>query len=172
MEELTSINGTNMDNRKLIYRKLCRNDTDLFIKLRFDFIGEFHKNIDETEKDKIKTSLKDYFERNIGDNKFIGMVCEYNGTVVSVACLIMEEWPPNRNFINGKIGTLLNVYTYPEYRKNGIGTNVIKKIIEEAKEKNISIINLLATEDGINVYRKLGFAETEDKSMRLKLQNV
>jgi N-acetylglutamate synthase-like GNAT family acetyltransferase len=66
---------------------------------------------------------------------------------------------------------LLNVYTYTEYRKKGIGTNILKRIIEEAKEQNVSIINLLATEDGEGVYRKLGFIETEDKSMRLKLQN-
>jgi GNAT superfamily N-acetyltransferase len=61
------------------------------------------------------------------------------------------------------------VYTYPEYREKGVATTIIKKIIEEAKKENVSIINLLATEDGEKVYRKLGFFETEDKSMRLKL---
>jgi len=86
--------------------------------------------------------------------------------------LIIEEWPANRNFINGKIGTLLNVYTYPEYRKNGIATNVIKKIIEEAKKQNVAIINLFASKDGESVYKKIGFMETEDKGMRLKLQNI
>jgi N-acetylglutamate synthase-like GNAT family acetyltransferase len=89
-----------------------------------------------------------------------------------VAYLIIGEWPPNRTFINGKIGTLLNVYTYPEYRKKGIVTNIIKMIIEEAKKRDVSVINLLATEDGESVYKKLGFFETEDKSMRLKLQNI
>ena len=162
----------NIDNENLAYRKLCNNDADLFIKLRLDFINEFHKDIDEIEKDKLKNSLKSYFERHIGNNDFIGIVCEYNKKVISAAYLIIGEWPANRNFINGKIATLLNVYTYPEYRKNGIGTNVIKKIIEAAKEQNVSIINLLATEDGESVYRKAGFTETEDKSMRLKLQNI
>jgi len=162
----------NIDNNKLIYRKLGNNDMDLFIKLRLDFINEFHKNIDETEKDKLKTSLKDYFERHINADDFIGLVCEYNGAVISAAYLIIGEWPANRTFINGKIATLLNVYTYPEYRKNGIAANLINKIIEEAKKQNISIINLLATQDGENVYKKLGFVETEDKSMRLKLQKI
>jgi len=143
---------------------------ELFIKLRLDFINEFHKDVDVSEKDKIKNSLKNYFERHIENNDFIGIVCEYNGNAASVAFLVIGEWPANRTFINGKIATILNVYTYPEYRKNGIGTNVIKKIIEEAKKQNVSIINLLATEDGESVYKKAGFIETEDKSMRLKLQ--
>ena len=162
----------NIDNKNLVYRKLCNNDMELFIKLRLDFINEFHKDVDVTEKEKIQKSLKDYFERHIKINDFIGIICEYNEKVISAAYLIIGEWPANRAFINGKIATLLNVYTYPEYRRNGIGTNVIKIIIEEAKKQNISIINLLATEDGENIYKKIGFIETEDKSMRLKLQGI
>ena len=158
-----------MNINDLVYRKLTDNDMDLFIKSRLDFINEFHKDVDEMEKDKIKMSLKNYFQRQIKHNEFIGIICEYNGKIVSVAYLVINEWPANRTFINGKVGTLLNVYTYAEYRKNGIGTNVINKIIEEAKSQNVSIINLLATEDGINVYKKIGFKETEDKSMRIRL---
>jgi N-acetylglutamate synthase-like GNAT family acetyltransferase len=158
-----------MDNKNLVYRKLCPDDRDLFIRLRLDFINEFHKDVDEIEKEKIKTSLQNYFDRHIKNDEFIGIICEYDKKTISAAYLIIDEWPPNRTFINGKIGTLLNVYTYQEYRKNGIVTNIIKMIIEEAKKQNVSIINLLATEDGEKVYKKLGFFETEDKSMRLKL---
>jgi predicted acetyltransferase len=161
-----------MNNKDFIYRKLSNNDIDLFIKLRLDFINESHKNIDEAAKDKIKISLKNYFERHIENNDFIGIICEHNEKVISTAYLIIGEWPANGNFMNGKIGTLLNVYTYPEYRKNGIATNVIKKIIEEAKEHDVSIINLEASEDGEPVYRKIGFVETKDKSMCLKLQDL
>jgi GNAT superfamily N-acetyltransferase len=161
-----------MNNKNLVYRKLCPDDRDLFIRLRLDFINEFHKDVDEIEKEKLKTSLQSYFNRHIENDEFIGIVCEYDKEIISVAYLVIGEWPPNRNFINGKIGTLLNVYTYPEYRKKGIAANIIKMIIEEAKKQNVSMINLLATEDGENVYRKLGFLETEDKSMRLKLQKI
>jgi GNAT superfamily N-acetyltransferase len=160
-----------MDNKDLVYRKLNPDDRDLFIRLRLDFINEFHKDVDETEKEKLKTLLQSYFDRHIKNEEFIGIVCEYEQKIISVAYLIIDEWPPNRKFLNGKIGTLLNVYTYPKYRKNGIATNVIKMIIEEAKKQNVSIIDLLATEEGESVYKKLGFFENEDKSMRLILQN-
>jgi GNAT superfamily N-acetyltransferase len=162
----------NMDNENLVYRRLCQKDMALFIKLRLDFMSESHKDLEETEKVKITASLKDYFERYIETNDFIGIVCEYNGQAVSTTYLVINERPANRTTVNGKVGTLLNVYTYPEYRRKGIGTEVIKRIIEEAKKQNISAIDLLATEDGKKVYEKLGFTETEDKSMRLKLRNV
>jgi GNAT superfamily N-acetyltransferase len=158
-----------IDSEKAIYRKLNQEDLNLFIKLRLDFIYEFHKDVDENEKCKLETALKNYFEKHIDSNDFIGVICEYDDKVISAAYLIIDEWPPNRKFINGKIGTLLNVFTYLEYRKNGFETSVLKRIIEEAKKQNVSIIDLLATDDGESVYKKLGFIETEDKSMRLKL---
>jgi len=161
-----------MDNKNLVYRKLDHNDRDLFIQLRLDFINEFHKDVDETEKEELKSSLQSYFDKHITSGEFIGIVCEYDQKIISAAYLIIGEWPPNRKFLNGKIGTLLNVYTYPEYRKNGISTNIIKMIIGEAKKQNVSIIDLLATEEGESVYKKLGFLENEDKSMRLNLQNI
>jgi GNAT superfamily N-acetyltransferase len=159
----------NTDNKELVYRKLHHNDMDLFIKLRLDFLNELHSFTDEKKKEQIIDSLKKYFSKHIDNNEFIGIICEYGGCVISTAYLVINEWPANGNFVNGRAGTLLNVYTYPEYRKNGISTNIIKMIIEEARKQNVSIIDLLATESGEKVYKKLGFIETEDKSMRLKL---
>ncbi len=83
--------------------------------------------------------------------------------------MAINEKPANNNFTNGKIGTLLNVYTYPEYRKNGLSTNIMKIIIEEAKKQNVSEIELIATNDGEKVYKKFGFKEPEMKYMKLKL---
>jgi predicted acetyltransferase len=161
-----------MDKNNVIYRKLGNNDMELFIKLRLDYISDSHKNIDESDKVKIKASLRSFFERHIGNNDFIGIICEYNDKVISAAYFIIDEWPSNRNFLNGKVGTILNVFTYPEYRRNGIASNVIKKIIEEAEKQDVSMIKLDASKDGESVYKKIGFVETEDKSMRLKLQNT
>jgi GNAT superfamily N-acetyltransferase len=159
----------NIDNKELFYRKLHHNDMDLFIKLRLDFLNELQNFTDEKEEELIIDSLKKYFPKHIDNNEFIGIICEYGGRVISTAYLVINERPENGTFVNGKIGTLLNFYTYPEYRKNGLSTNTIKMIVEEARKQNVSIIDLFATESGEKVYKKLGFTETEDKSMRLKL---
>ena len=158
-----------IDRTKLTYRKLNSGDTDLFVKLRLDFLTASQKALNETEQGEIAESLKRYFTKHLEANDFIGMICEYNGNAVSVVYLLINEKPANASFLNGKAGTILNVYTYPEYRRNGISINILKRIIDEAKKQDVSVIDLLATQDGEKVYRKLGFTETEDKSMRLKL---
>lgn len=158
-----------INTKELFYRKLDSNDMDLFIKLRIDFLLESNKDKTEKNKGLIIDALKQYYIKFLSKNEFIGIICEYNGDVISAAFLAINEKPANNNFTNGKIGTLLNVYTYPEYRKNGLSTNIMKIIIEEAKKQNVSEIELIATNDGEKVYKKFGFKEPEMKYMKLKL---
>ena len=158
-----------IDINKLVYRKMDINDLDLFVKLRLDFLSEVIENIDDKTIEEIKNALNKYFIEQIPKNKFIGIICEYNEKTISTAFMAINEKPANPNFVNGKIGTILNVYTYPEYRKNGISTKIMEIIIEEAKNQNISEIDLLAREIGENIYRKLGFKESGMKYMKLKI---
>jgi N-acetylglutamate synthase-like GNAT family acetyltransferase len=158
-----------IDTEKLLYRKMNFNDLDLFIKLRLDFLLELNKDKTEKNKELIIAALKQYYIKYLEKNEFIGMICEYDGNVISTAYLAIYEKFANNDFINGKVGILGNVYTYPEYRKNGISSNILKKIIEEAKKQDVSQIELIATKDGEKVYYKLGFEESDMKYMELKL---
>jgi GNAT superfamily N-acetyltransferase len=86
-----------------------------------------------------------------------------------VAYLATNKKPPNQNFINGKTGTLLNVFTYPEYRNQGMATELLRRIIEEAKKESINEIELSATKAGEKIYKKLGFKESKYKEMNIEL---
>jgi len=152
----------------IVFRKLNKNDKELFINLRFAYLSEEH-NFDEIEKEQLKNNLNIYFEKHIKENDFIGIIGEYNVEIVSVAYFVISEKPPNPSFINGKIGTLLNVYTFPEYRKKGIAKKLIEEIIKEAKLIGVDRIDLKATEAGYNLYKKIGFREDKDKSMGFKI---
>ena len=63
------------------------------------------------------------------------------------------------------------MYTLPEFRRNGISTELLKRLIVDAKLLKIDILNLHATKDGINIYRKFGFTEPIDPELELNLDN-
>jgi GNAT superfamily N-acetyltransferase len=140
----------------IVFRKLNENDMGLFISLRLDFFMDYY-NIEEPEKKQIENSLKNYFNEHINKNDFIGIIAEYNGIITSVAYLLITEKPAIPHFINGKTGTLINVFTYPEYRKKGIAKKLINEIIKEAKEKGVGFIELMSTEAGYYFFKNLGF---------------
>jgi len=154
----------------VVFRKLNENDRDLFVSLRIIFLKDcFHDKINDTNKKQIENSLKIYFDEHIRKNDFIGIVGEYNGNIVSTAYLFIFDYPANPDLLNGKVGRLLNVYTFPEYRKKGIAKYLIEEIIKEAKSIGVNRINLNATEAGYKLYINLGFNEDTDKPMELIL---
>ncbi len=64
---------------------------------------------------------------------------------------------------------LLNVLTYPQYRRQRLAAAVIGRIIDEAKQCGVSSIDLFAADDGKVLYKTLGFRDTRHPAMRLKL---
>ena len=68
-------------------------------------------------------------------------------------------------------GTVLNVYTKPEYRKKGYAKKLMNMMLEDAKAENVSNIELKATEDGYSLYRSVGFEDVVAKyhNMRISL---
>lgn len=77
--------------------------------------------------------------------------------------------PAGTAFITGITSTILNVMTYPQYRKNGYATLLIQALSHRAKELNVSAIDLNATQIGESMYRNLGFLPVKDTAMRLMI---
>jgi len=52
---------------------------------------------------------------------------------------------------------ILNMYTVPEHRGNGLGRRILENTTEESKLFGVKRIWLHASEDGKYLYEKMGF---------------
>lgn len=155
----------------MIMRKATIDDIDILIKIRLDYLIADRGNLTEKEEAAIRIQLPTYYSNNINNN-FIAIFAEVDNKVVAAAFMAISEKPANPAFITGKTGTLLNVFTYPEYRRMGLATKVINQVIDEAKQLGVSSIDLSATADGKPLYEKLGFTERKSKYTEMKLQLI
>ena len=78
------------------------------------------------------------------------------------------EKPPSPAFINGKTGTVLNVYTRPEYRRRRLARRVVDRLIECARAMDLSVIDLKGTDAGYPLYRAAGFTDDVNKYRPMK----
>ena len=152
-------------------RKATVEDIDILIRLRIDYLVTDNGNLAKDEETAIRSQLATYFPKHINDD-FIAILAEKDSNVVSTAFLAISEKPANPAFITGKTGTLLNVLTYPEYRRKGLATRVVSLLIEEARKSGVSSIDLSATQDGKPLYEKLGFTEPKSEYTAMKLQLI
>ena len=155
--------GIKSDNMEII----TITDTELLIQTRFDFFAGMGHPVEEC-KEEMQASLRRYFESRT-DKDFVVLGVKVNDEIVSIGYLTINEIPPNRNAVNGLAGTLLNVLTYPQHRGQGYAAALIEAVKAEARRRNLSFIDLYATEQGTPLYEKTGFIPISYKAMRLKL---
>ena len=156
--------------RKLIkFRKAELNDVNIFIKYRIIFLNEIHKPISCDKETVLRKKLRDYYNRTVKNGTFISWIAEYEEKPVGIGSMVLREQPGHSKIPNGKVGHILNMYTIPKFRKNGICGEILKRLIKEGEKLNLSKIDLLATEQGESLYRKFGFIEPTDKALELFL---
>ena len=118
------------------------------------------------DKAKLEPKLREYFKEYVPEEKFTAYAMEIDGEIVSAAFLIIDEKPPGLNNLNGRYGTIMNVFTYPEHRGKGYANSVISNLIVDADNIFVSVLDLYSTKAGKRLYEKLGFKEVEYSAMR------
>lgn len=101
---------------------------------------------------------------------FYAALVEDDGRIVSSAFLVISEMPANTHCPTGKYGKILNVHTFEQYRRKGYAAAAMNLLIEEAKRQDLSYIELSASEMGKALYEKLGFKESYNSYVPMKLK--
>ncbi|MDE7429809.1 MAG: GNAT family N-acetyltransferase, partial [Lachnospiraceae bacterium] len=65
---------------------------------------------------------------------------------------------------------IMNMYTAPEYRRQGIARRTLDLLVAEAKERGVLPVSLEATEMGRPLYEKYGFSAMRDEMELLRIK--
>jgi spermidine synthase len=91
--------------------------------------------------------------------------------LVSGSFCFLTAWNENELVGFGRVisdgfndGYIQDVYVAENFRKQGIAGNIISKLTEYCKEKNINWIALIAAPGSVTLYEKLGFEKMIDHS--------
>jgi GNAT superfamily N-acetyltransferase len=153
----------------MIIRKASVGDIDLLIQFRIDYLLEEQKVQSLDDIKIIKSKLRNYLSKWIPVDGFIAFIAEDNNEAYSTAFLSIVERPPRNASTSYLVGTVYNVFTYPQHRGRGIATQVMSMLLGEAKSLCVSSVDLLSTKAGRHLYEKLGFVDSCYDSMRIKL---
>lgn len=153
----------------MIIRKATKADIATLIKFRFAYLNDDVGPLAPDQISQLNTQLPDYFARHIGED-FTAYMAEENGEAASVIFYIRIEKPANIHFINGKTAVLMNVYTKEEYRRRGLASKILQKIIADARAEGVTCIDLSATRMGKPLYLKNGFVERGNGSTEMRLE--
>lgn len=154
----------------MVFEKAAKQDIELLTKLRAAYLIEDYGDLDEKELTVIERDLPDYFNKNLNKNIF-AYIGRNEQEIVACALLLVVEKPMSPAFINGKTGTVLNVYTKPEYRRNGYAKKIMDMLLEDAATMGLCTVELKATEDGYSLYKSVGFKDSVSKYNLMEWHN-
>jgi ribosomal protein S18 acetylase RimI-like enzyme len=151
----------------MIFRKATAEDIEALIQIRLAYLIEDYGEVTEDQIERLRLQLSCYYADHIGKD-FIAYLALDKENIVSSVFLVIIEKPSNPSFISGKVGNILNVYTKPEYRCQGLAGRLLTQAIEEAKQLELSYLELKATKAGYSLYKKLGFLEAHSDYIAMR----
>lgn len=152
----------------MVFDKATIKDIGVLTELRIAYLNEDLGVISDENLELMKSTLPSYYTKHLNKDLMV-YVARDGEDIVSCAFLLIVEKPMSPSFITGKTGTVLNVYTKPDYRKKGYAKKLITTMLEDAKAEGLSIIELKATEDGYSLYKSVGFEDVVAKYHNLKI---
>ncbi len=147
----------------IIYRRAILEDINKLVELRVEFLYEAEEISIDTPSEELRNSLHSFFQRNMKSEHFISWIAAKKNKIIATSGLVFYEVPPLFENISGKEAYLMNMYTLPIFRRKGIGTELLKRLIEEARKREIRKVRLVTTEDGKHLYEKNGFKFNENE---------
>ena len=150
----------------MIFEKATIKDINMLTDLRLAYLQEDLGVI--TDKELIQESLPGYYEKHLNKDLMV-YVARDDEDIVSCVFLLIVEKPMSPSFITGKTGTVLNVYTKPEYRNKGYAKKLMTMMLEDATAQDVSVIELKSTEDGYSLYKSVGFEDVVVKYHNMKI---
>jgi len=144
-------------------------DIPVLIQHRLDFL-EIVSGVQPAEDvERVSANLLQYFPAALADGSFKAVVAKDDAQIVATGGMILYRRPANYNSPNGRVGYILNMYTVPTYRRQGIGYGIMQRLIEIAKEESVDVLELHASSDGESLYRRFGFHVHPVTNMVVKL---
>lgn len=141
-------------------RKATEADIAELVRLRTEFL------IEDNGPDRLPggfdAASTRYFTSAFIDGSFVCFLAEENGSIVATGGVCFYRVAPNFSNPSGNVAYILNMYTLPAFRHQGLATALLGRIIGEARERGIKKLALSASKAGRSVYAALGFTNEDD----------
>lgn len=139
----------------ITYRKLEEKDLETFIRMRITQLREEGA----TEDLDLVPALMDYYHRHMADGTFVSWLAVDDDRIVGTSGMSFVEKPPYFGCPTGRVGLLSSMYTDPAYRRRGIAKELLRRVVEEAREYGCGSVQITASDMGVLLYTDFGFVK-------------
>jgi GNAT superfamily N-acetyltransferase len=155
--------------RLLRIRRAALDDVRILARHRAEMFREMG-SLDAAVYASLLSAAEQYFTRALPAGEYVAWVAtppSNTDTIVAGAGAQLRESLPRPDYsgtslLTGQQALVVNVYTEPEWRRQGVAELLMHHILEWSREQRIRSIVLHASAQGRRLYEKLGFVPTNE----------
>ena len=145
------------------YRRATIEDIDELVRTRIIVLRAANKLSDNADMSMVEQESDTYYRRALESGEHIAWLVYDNETFIGAGGVSFYQVMPTYHNPSGKKAYIMNMYTAPEYRRQGIAFHTLDLLVKDARKQGVSQIALEATDMGRPLYEKYGFVKMEDE---------
>lgn len=145
------------------YRIATLNDLDLLTTSRIEVLKAANKLDASTDMANVEKESYNYYKKALEDNTHYAILIMEDDKFIGAGGVSFYSVMPTYHNPSGKKAYIMNMYTAPDYRRQGIAYKTLDMLVKMSKERGIDQISLEATEMGRPLHEKYGLVKMESE---------
>jgi GNAT superfamily N-acetyltransferase len=142
---------------KMEVRRARRQDIATLVEMRVALLEEVGNVRSKTDAKDLMGAIRRYFHRELPAGGYVGFIGWAEGQAVACGGLAFYARPPYKGNTSGKEAYLMGMYTAVDWRGQGLGRRMLRKILAFAKARRVGRVWLHAEPRAMSLYDRAGF---------------
>jgi len=147
----------------LNYRKATLDDLEILTETRIEVLRAANQLNGDVDMSEVKKQSFEYYQNSLENDTHLAYLIYDDDKFVGAGGISYFQVMPTYHNPTGKKAYIMNMYTNPNYRRQGIAYKTLDLLVADARKKGIVAISLEATEMGRPLYEKYGFLKMNDE---------
>ncbi len=145
------------------YKIATLEDLDFLTTSRIEVLRAANKLDDSVDMSEVEKQSRSYYKKALVDGSHVAILVMDEGTFVGAGGISYYSVMPTYHNPTGMKAYVMNMYTKPEYRRQGIALHTLDMLVNDARKRGITDITLEATDMGRPLYEKYGFTNMKSE---------
>lgn len=139
------------------FRSAGPDQIDELVRTRVEVLRAANRLDDGVDLSEVERESRLYYERALSDGTHVAYLACDGDRFVGAGGVSFYRVMPTVHNVTGKRAYIMNMYVRPEYRRRGIATAILRRLVDAARMWGAGQITLEATEAGRPLYARFGF---------------
>lgn len=145
-------------------RKASLDELGTLMEWRVRVLAEVFPAKEKEDRTAIRNNNEAYYRRHLADGTHTACFAIDTESREIIGCggICYQNEMPSPDNLSGTNGYLMNIYTLPEYRGEGVGKKIVEYLIDDARKHGTEKIYLESSEAARKLYHEIGFTDLRD----------